>query len=517
VTGLATKHRPRRLADLVGQRHVTAVLSKALHAQRLPHQLLFSGGSGLGKTTVARVVAAALLCEAPVAADACGTCDSCLDIFEATRSHPDVVEFDAASNGQKEQIRELASRALTAPVRGKYRVYIIDEAHGLSQGGGQAFLKLLEEPPAHVIFMLATTDPDKMLRTNRGRCVEFELARPTDAELAEHLVSVARSEKWALDTDAARIVIQATDPALGLRGLLMTLEKLSDLLAWGTAPTLDEVSTLLGLAPSSMIDAVWAAVCAYDKQRALSELDAIRKRTSDASLRRALVERSRTALTAALSAGSGDLALWRFEQLLTSQQGPLWTDLAVARIAQATTGASAEATEALLRDALDAVARLEATIAAAKAAQNTEFSDPPRDLNEAALDHHASPSLTEAPAEALVESSNGATGEDAPEPAQAPSDVIDAVHPAPVAHLPAPISADAQVVATRLADLLAARNKIAAAILRTCELRAHDGSVVVVAPQATIARLREHAADVRAAAAECGVTLTISTSATHSA
>jgi DNA polymerase-3 subunit gamma/tau len=352
VTGLATKHRPRRLADLVGQRHVTAVLQKALQSHRVPHQLLFSGGSGLGKTTVARVVAAALLCEQPVEGDACGTCESCLDIFEPNRSHPDVVEFDAASNGQKEQIRELAARALTSPVRGEYRVYIIDEAHGLSQGGGQAFLKLLEEPPAHVVFMLATTDPEKMLKTNRGRCVEFELARPSDEELAEHLRSVATRETWELTSEAALAIVRATDSALGVRGLLMTLEKLQEALAWGEPLELDDVTSLLGLPPASLIERLWAAVLQADKNTALDTLAEIRTKVSDASLRKALVIRSRDDLAAALAHGAGEVALWRFEQLLEASSGALWTDMVVAKISRTDTPGDPVVVEALLRDAL---------------------------------------------------------------------------------------------------------------------------------------------------------------------
>jgi DNA polymerase III subunit gamma/tau len=352
VTGLAIKHRPRRLADLVGQRHVTAVLQRALQSQRVPHQLLFSGGSGLGKTTVARVVAAALLCENPVEGDACGACESCLDIFEPNRSHPDVVEFDAASNGQKEQIRELAARALTSPVRGEYRVYIIDEAHGLSQGGGQAFLKLLEEPPAHVVFMLATTDPEKMLKTNRGRCVEFELARPSDEELAEHLRRVAARETWELTSEAALAIVRATDPALGVRGLLMTLEKLQEALAWGEPLELDDVTSLLGLPPASLIERLWAAVLSAEKNAALDTLTEIRTKVSDASLRKALVIRSRDDLAAALAHGGGEVALWRFEQLLEAPSGALWTDMVVAKIARTDTPGDPVIVEALLRDAL---------------------------------------------------------------------------------------------------------------------------------------------------------------------
>lgn len=364
VTGLATKHRPRRLTDLVGQRHVTAVLQKALQSHRVPHQLLFSGGSGLGKTTVARVVAAALLCENPVDGDACGVCESCLDIFEPSRSHPDVVEFDAASNGQKEQIRELAARALTSPVRGEHRVYIIDEAHGLSQGGGQAFLKLLEEPPAHVVFMLATTDPEKMLKTNRGRCVEFELARPSDEELAEHLRNVAKKESWELTEPAALAIVRATDPALGVRGLLMTLEKLQEALAWGEPLEIDDVTSLLGLPPASLIERLWAAVLEAEKNKALDVVAEIRSKVSDASLRKALVIRSREDLQAALAHGAGEIALWRFEQLLDAPAGSLWTDMVVAKIARTETPGDPVVVEALLRDALATARHLTATVEA---------------------------------------------------------------------------------------------------------------------------------------------------------
>jgi DNA polymerase-3 subunit gamma/tau len=492
VTGLATKHRPRSLADLVGQRHVTTVLHKALLADRLPHQLLFSGGSGLGKTTVARVVAAALLCENPQNGDACQLCDSCLDIFEPSRIHPDVVEFDAASNGQKEQIRDLAARALTAPVRGKYRVYIIDEAHGLSQGGGQAFLKLLEEPPAHVVFMLATTDPDKMLRTNRGRCVEFELARPSDEDLLAHLQAVSKKEGWDLESSAARAVIQATDPALGLRGLLMTLEKLADLMAWGTTPSIDEVTSALGLAPVDLIDETWAAIVANDKQRALERLDVIRKRTSDASLRRALVDRARQALSASFATGASEIALWRFEQLLTTPAGQLWTDLAVAKIARSKTG-EAGATDALLRDALDAAARLEETMRTAPSVPVAAQVAPIMVISHAedtAPDEPIDEPLG-APASTEPDTQPDSSGE---ESAPVPSAEDDAAGPA---------------IIKQLLELVAVRSRLASAILRTCDLSVRSGAVRIDAPAATIERLRAHAADVRAAAAEVGVTVTI--------
>jgi DNA polymerase-3 subunit gamma/tau len=329
-SSLAQSHRPQALRDVVGQRHATAVLRRALQAGRLPQQLLFSGGSGLGKTTLARCVAAALLCENPQDGDACKECESCLDITQPGRIHPDVVEFDAASNGQKEQIKELASRAQMAPQRGKYRVYIIDEAHGLSLGGGQAFLKLLEEPPSHVVFMLATTDPEKMLRTNRGRCVEFELARPTDDELTSHLEKVAKAEGWDLSHSASEMVVQATDPALGLRGLLMTLEKLSDTLAWGSIMDESELATLLGLPPTTQVRALMECIERRDRQGALQEVLRIRTAVSDEALRRAVTsELRRSVLDVATP-----LAVWRYDQAVNTPNGRLHTEILVCRLTE---------------------------------------------------------------------------------------------------------------------------------------------------------------------------------------
>lgn len=277
---LAVLYRPRRFADVVGQRHVKVPLMRAAVSGSLPQQILLSGGSGLGKTTLARICAAALLCEAPPASrpdgDCCGSCRSCLDVAAGT--HPDVSEVDAASNGRVDEIRELASRAQLSPMRGGYRVYIIDEVHGLSAAGGQAFLKLLEEPPSHVVFMLATTDPDKMLYTNRSRCTQFELTPPTDQELIENLESVMRREGIPEREDVAKEVLGASDHELGVRGTLMSLEKILPVLRADPSVPVDSVSEILGRPSQEKVSRILAAVSAKDPAAVITEYWELRAR-----------------------------------------------------------------------------------------------------------------------------------------------------------------------------------------------------------------------------------------------
>jgi DNA polymerase-3 subunit gamma/tau len=175
-----------------------------------------------------------------------------------------VVEIDAASNGRVDEIRDLAARAQLAPMRGRYRVYIIDEAHGLSAAGGQAFLKLLEEPPAHVVFMLATTDPEKMLHTNRSRCTQFELTPPTTAELVENISRVMSAEGVSPDPAIAREIVDSSEPELGVRGTLMTLEKILPVLRSARAVSPDEIAELLGRPPQSRIESMLRSLAAGD-------------------------------------------------------------------------------------------------------------------------------------------------------------------------------------------------------------------------------------------------------------
>jgi DNA polymerase III subunit gamma/tau len=182
---LARKWRPRTFAELVGQEHIVRALENALAQQRLHHAYLFTGTRGVGKTTIARIIAKALNCETGVTPTPCGKCAPCTEI-DAGR-FVDLLELDAASNTQVDNMRELLENALYAPTSGRYKVYIIDEVHMLSRSAFNAMLKTLEEPPRHVQFILATTDPQKIPVTVLSRCLQFNLKQIPAQQIAGRL------------------------------------------------------------------------------------------------------------------------------------------------------------------------------------------------------------------------------------------------------------------------------------------------------------------------------------------
>src|SRR6476661_2193958 len=198
---LYRRYRPQTPADLLGQEHVVRALTGAVREGRLHHAFLFCGPRGTGKTSTARILAKMVNCEHGPTAEPCGTCEQCLRI--AAGSHLDVVEIDAASHGGVDDARELRERAPTAPAMGREKVYILDEAQRLSREAFDALLKLFEEPPPAVRFVLATTEPHKMPATIVGRCQRFDFRRIGTDELAALLERVAQKEGWTLDHPAA--------------------------------------------------------------------------------------------------------------------------------------------------------------------------------------------------------------------------------------------------------------------------------------------------------------------------
>jgi DNA polymerase-3 subunit gamma/tau len=197
---LARKWRPKRFADVVGQQHVVQALVNSLSAERLHHAYLFAGTRGVGKTTVARILAKALNCTQGVVAEPCGECEACVAIDEGR--FVDLIEVDAASRTRVDDTRELLDNVQYSPTHGRYKVYLIDEVHMLSNHSFNALLKTLEEPPPHVKFLLATTDPQKLPVTVLSRCLQFNLKRLTPAQIQEQLQTISTAEGIEAEPDA---------------------------------------------------------------------------------------------------------------------------------------------------------------------------------------------------------------------------------------------------------------------------------------------------------------------------
>src|SRR5512140_713848 len=190
---LARKWRPRSFSALVGQEHVVRALTHALDQNRLHHAYLFTGTRGVGKTTLARILAKCLNCETGITSQPCGTCSACTEI-DAGR-FVDLLEVDAATNTRVDEMRQLLENAVYSPTRGRFKVYVIDEVHMLSTSAFNAMLKTLEEPPEHIKFILATTDPQKIPVTVLSRCLQFNLKQMPAQSISAHLARVLGEEK----------------------------------------------------------------------------------------------------------------------------------------------------------------------------------------------------------------------------------------------------------------------------------------------------------------------------------
>lgn len=209
---LARKWRPKTFAQVVGQEHVVKALTHALEQQRLHHAYLFTGTRGVGKTTLARIIAKALNCETGITPTPCGACSACTEIDRGR--FVDLLEVDAASNTQVDAMRDLLDNAQYAPTSGRFKVYIIDEVHMLSRSAFNAMLKTLEEPPAHVKFILATTDPQKVPVTVLSRCLQFNLKQMVPASIASHLKDILEQESIEADSASLNLIARAAQGSM---------------------------------------------------------------------------------------------------------------------------------------------------------------------------------------------------------------------------------------------------------------------------------------------------------------
>jgi DNA polymerase-3 subunit gamma/tau len=255
---LARKWRPRTFEELVGQDHVRRALTNALDSGRIHHAFLFTGTRGVGKTTIARIFAKSLNCEQGVSSKPCGVCGACKDI-DAGR-FVDMLEVDAASRTKVDDTRELLDNVQYAPARGRCKVYLIDEVHMLSTHSFNALLKTLEEPPPHVKFLLATTDPQKLPVTVLSRCLQFHLRRLPLAQIQERLTMIAQAEKVEFEPAALRAIARGAEGSM--RDALSLLDQV---LAFGGGRAIEsEVRTLLGTLDRRHVEGILNALAAQD-------------------------------------------------------------------------------------------------------------------------------------------------------------------------------------------------------------------------------------------------------------
>ncbi|HKR77583.1 MAG TPA: DNA polymerase III subunit gamma/tau [Rhodanobacter sp.] len=262
---LARKWRPRKFAELVGQEHVVRALTNALDTGRMHHAYLFTGTRGVGKTTIARIFAKSLNCERGESADPCGECAVCTAVDEGR--FVDLLEIDAASNTGVDDVREVIENAQYAPSRGRFKVYLVDEVHMLSKPAFNALLKTLEEPPPHVKFLLATTDPQKLPVTVLSRCLKFNLKRHLPGQIADHMRHILGAENIAYEDAAVEELARGADGSM--RDGLSLLDQA--IAYGGGALRADDVRTMLGSVARGQVLGVLDALADGDGTRLLAE------------------------------------------------------------------------------------------------------------------------------------------------------------------------------------------------------------------------------------------------------
>ena len=266
---LARKYRPQKFSEVIGQEHVTRTLKNAIEQGRTAHGYIFSGHRGIGKTTVARILAMALNCRSsdkPVV-EPCGVCESCTEIRAG--NSVDVIEIDAATNRGIDEIRELREATRYRPARDRFKIYILDEAHQITDAAFNALLKTLEEPPGHVVFMLATTQPEDFPQTIRSRCQHFSFRAVRFEEILNQLKDLSAREKIEADEDALALLAEAGDGSM--RDALSILDQA--IASSAGRLTAEQVRDLVGAAPSGVLEEVMQAVAQGSSERVLRLVD----------------------------------------------------------------------------------------------------------------------------------------------------------------------------------------------------------------------------------------------------
>ena len=270
-TVLARKYRPQKFADVIGQDHVVRTLKNALEQKRIAHGYIFSGHRGIGKTTIARILAMALNCkssDSPVS-EPCGVCDSCREIRDGSVGAMDVIEIDAATNRGIEEVRGLIATATAEPARDRYRIFILDEAHQVTDAAFNALLKTLEEPPPWVVFMMATTQPEDIPQTIRSRCQHFSFHAVRFEEIVDHLREIGKTESLTIDEDALALLAEAGDGSM--RDALSIMDQAIS--CSGNVLTAEVVRGLVGNVSTDVLERVMNAVHSNSSDEVLRIVD----------------------------------------------------------------------------------------------------------------------------------------------------------------------------------------------------------------------------------------------------
>jgi DNA polymerase-3 subunit gamma/tau len=305
-TVLARKYRPQKFSDVIGQDHVTRTLKNALEQQRIAHGYIFSGHRGIGKTTIARILAMALNCKSsdrPVM-EPCGVCDSCREIREGSVGAMDVIEIDAATNRGIEDVRSIIATATAEPARDRYRIFILDEAHQVTDAAFNALLKTLEEPPPWVVFMMATTQPEDIPQTIRSRSQHFSFHAVRFEEIVGQLRAISNAENLTVDDDALAMLAEAGDGSM--RDALSIMDQAIS--CCGTTLTADLVRGLIGSVSSDILEQMMRAVNSDSSEEVLRIVDKlITEGHSATHFVKQLVRFLRNAIVAKIAGGETSL------------------------------------------------------------------------------------------------------------------------------------------------------------------------------------------------------------------